>query len=479
MVSLIRTLRHHTDEVSCCAFSPSLLVTGSGDKTLRVYNTADFSELPYSPLTGHGYRVHCCCFSSCGGFLLSCSTDGSVLLWRPDTGELLAALQHPERSPLRVCALAPDSSLLLGGACDGTVALWDRPSKTLRSCVAVSEDSVVACCFSPCGQMFATGCTRGDIKLWDVHVSLLHAHKDAHDLGVTCCSFAPQFKVESCCVEFRLVSCGQDSQLKVWIVSQRDGAVWVMELRHTLSAQSAPVLSCVFSADGELLVSGSVDKSVTIYDANQGALLHTLKQHDRYVTAVAVSPTLGLIATGSMDRSVNVWRFEDGETAAESQQIPCQERKLPGHSRLLLLADWTERDVQTWLHEEGLEELVAVFKTNNIDGPELQHLNKEMVAELGIESLGLRGRLLRKIEALKAEQSGSEALDEFLCPITRELMKDPVIAADGYSYERVSIESWIQGKNKTSPMTNLPLQTLHLIPNRSLKMAITRWKSSQ
>lgn len=45
------------------------------------------------------------------------------------------------------------------------------------------------------------------------------------------------------------------------------------------------------------------------------------------------------------------------------------------------------------------------------------------------ESVGLRGRLLRKIEALKAEQSGSEVPDEFLCPITRELMKDPVIAA--------------------------------------------------
>lgn len=46
-----------------------------------------------------------------------------------------------------------------------------------------------------------------------------------------------------------------------------------------------------------------------------------------------------------------------------------------------------------------------------------------------LESVGLRGRLLRRIEALKAEQNGSEARDEFLCPITRELMKDPVIAA--------------------------------------------------
>ncbi|XP_026231804.1 WD repeat, SAM and U-box domain-containing protein 1-like [Anabas testudineus] len=347
-------------------------------------------------------------------------------------------------------------------------------------CGAVSEASVVACCFSPCGQMFMTGCTYGDLKLWDVDVSLLHAEKDAHDLGVACCRFASQFTVDGCCVEFRLASCGQDSQLKIWIVSQREGAVCTMKLLHVLTSQSAPVLSCAFSSDGDLVVSGSVDKSVAIYDTNLGTLLHTLRQHDRYVTAVALSPTMPWIATGSMDRIVNVWRVGDGDSSrtAESKATVCQGRKLPGHSRLLL-ADWSEEDVQTWLCEEGLEELVSIFKVNNMDGLELSQLSKETAAELGIESVGLRRRLLRKIEALKAEQSGSEAPDEFLCPITRELMEDPVIAADGYSYERESIESWIRGKNKTSPMTNLPLQTTLLTPNRSLKMAITRWKSGQ
>lgn len=58
-------------------------------------------------------------------------------------------------------------------------------------------------------------------------------------------------------------------------------------------------------------------------------------------------------------------------------------RKLAGHSGLLL-ADWSEGDVQTWLSEEGLAELVSIFKANNIDGPELSRLNKETVAELGI-----------------------------------------------------------------------------------------------
>nr|XP_040058505.1 WD repeat, SAM and U-box domain-containing protein 1-like isoform X5 [Gasterosteus aculeatus aculeatus] len=462
MTSLLHTLRHHADEVSCCSFSPSLLATCSGDKTLRVYNTADFSELPFSPLSGHGYGVHCCCFSSCGRHLLSCSTDGSAIVWHAGTGEVAAVLVHPARSPLRACAVAPDSSLVLAGACDGTAALWDFPSKALRRCSAVSESSVAACCFSPCGQMFVTGCTRGDLKLWDTDVSLLHVEKDAHDLGVACCSFAPQFKVDGHRVEFRLASCGQDSRLTIRVVSRRDGAVrWIKVLQYMMRQHKGPC-------------------SVLLCFQNRGSLLHTLKQHDGYVTTVALSPTAPRIATGSMDRTVNVWGIgeEVGGTAAESKQTVCQGRKLPGH-RSLLVADWSEEDVHTWLCEEGLQELAGIFEANNIDGAELDQLNGETAAELRIESVGLRGRLLRKIRALRAEQSGPDGPDEFLCPITRELMKDPVIAADGYSYERESIQSWIKGKNQTSPMTNLVLQTTLLTPNRSLKMAITRWTSSK
>ncbi|XP_068184542.1 WD repeat, SAM and U-box domain-containing protein 1-like isoform X2 [Antennarius striatus] len=480
MVSIVASLGHHTDEVSCCSFSPSLLATSSGDKTIRVYSASDFTELPFSPLTGHGYGVHGCCFSSCGSVLLSCSTDGCAILWSSETGEVVATLKHPDRSPLRFCAFAPDSSFFVTGASDGTVALWDYSCKTLHRCSAVSEASVVACSFSPCSQMFVTGCTHGDLRLWDTDISLLHAEKNAHDLGVASCSFAPQFHVDGSCAEFRLASCGQDSQLKIWIVSQHEGAAYVMRLLHTLTSQSAPVLSCAFSSDGELVVSGSMDKTVAIYDANSGTLRDMLKQHDRYVTAVALSPTMLLIASGSTDRTVNVWRMGDGvgTTAAESRETVCQGRKLPGHSRLLL-SDWSEEDVRTWLCEEGLQELVSIFKANNIDGAELSQLNRETATELGIESVGLRGRLLRRVEALKKEQSCSDAPDEFLCPITRELMKDPVIAADGYSYERVSIETWIRGKNTSSPMTNLPLRTTFLTPNRALKMAITRWRSNQ
>ncbi|XP_035606082.1 WD repeat, SAM and U-box domain-containing protein 1-like isoform X2 [Oncorhynchus keta] len=473
MVSLICTLQDHRDEVYWCAFSPTLLATCSGDKTIRIYNTNDFSELPFSPLSGHRYGVHCCSFSVCGTYLFTCSTDALTIIWSMATGEVKTKFEHPGGSPVRVCSLSPDSSLLLSGASDGTLALWDFHSKKLRKSKAVTEATVMACCFTPCGQMFVTGCTSGNIKVWDLDVKQLYAERDAHDMGVACCHFAPQFDIDFSSVEFRLASCGQDSQLKVWIVSQHGAAACEMKLLHTLTGQSAPVLSCAFSSDGELLVSGSVDKTVTVYNASDGVLLHTLKRHESFVTACAFSPTLPWIATGSMDKKVNVWRIADRDSGQGAG------RKLSGHSRLLV-SDWSEEDVLAWLSEEGLEELVTTFTTNNIDGPELLCLTKETLAsELSIESVGLRGKVLRKVESLKAELTGLDAPDEFLCPITREVMKDPVIAADGYSYEREAIESWISAKNRSSPMTNLPLPTTLVMPNRSLKTAIGRWTATQ
>ncbi|MGH0154956.1 UNVERIFIED_CONTAM: hypothetical protein FKN15_054049 [Acipenser sinensis] len=138
----------------------------------------------------------------------------------------------------------------------------------------------------------------------------------------------------------------------------------------------------------------------------------------QYVTACAFAPDMPFIATGSMDKTVTVWRIEDGTSF--------------GAQSRLCVSEWSEEAVSVWLCEEGLGEVVTIFKANNIDGSQLLSLNKEIVTnELNIESLGLRNKVIRKIEELKEhlESICTGIPDEFLCPINRELMKDPVIAS--------------------------------------------------
>jgi hypothetical protein len=58
--------------------------------------------------------------------------------------------------------------------------------------------------------------------------------------------------------------------------------------------------------------------------------------------------------------------------------------------------------------------------------------------------------------------------ENFYCPLTSELMKDPVMDSEGNTFEREAIIAWLQ-KNSTSPITKNPLSENDLMPNRALK----------
>ncbi|XP_061361232.1 U-box domain-containing protein 15 [Gastrolobium bilobum] len=64
---------------------------------------------------------------------------------------------------------------------------------------------------------------------------------------------------------------------------------------------------------------------------------------------------------------------------------------------------------------------------------------------------------------------------EFLCPITLEIMTDPVIVASGQTYERESIEKWFKSSHNTCPKTRQPLAHLSLAPNCALRNLIVEW----
>merc|ERR1712146_23627 len=69
--------------------------------------------------------------------------------------------------------------------------------------------------------------------------------------------------------------------------------------------------------------------------------------------------------------------------------------------------------------------------------------------------------------------------DGFLCPITGEIMKDPVIDNEGISYEREAIKEWLRRGNTTSPITRQPLQLCDLRPNVDLRKSIEDWQKNR
>ena len=54
-----------------------------------------------------------------------------------------------------------------------------------------------------------------------------------------------------------------------------------------------------------------------------------------------------------------------------------------------------------------------------------------------------------------------------ICPITQEVMKEPVIDSEGNTYEKSAILEWLKSTN-TSPVTRNVISALELVPNRAL-----------
>lgn len=99
------------------------------------------------------------------------------------------------------------------------------------------------------------------------------------------------------------------------------------------------------------------------------------------------------------------------------------------------------------------------------------------LAEFGIKCSGDRLELtpeaVRDLEQLHLMR-GRQVPSFFLCPILKETMDDPQVAADGLTYEGRAIRDWMENGRA---VTNLELKHLNLIPNHALRFAIQDWLS--
>lgn len=76
---------------------------------------------------------------------------------------------------------------------------------------------------------------------------------------------------------------------------------------------------------------------------------------------------------------------------------------------------------------------------------------------------------------------GSATPMEMICPISHEIMNDPVLCSDGQTYDRSSIEEWIRSCNDDvkSPLTGKKLESINLVPNHALRSLIQSTSSSR
>ncbi|NJN85349.1 MAG: WD40 repeat domain-containing protein [Leptolyngbyaceae cyanobacterium SL_7_1] len=129
------------------------------------------------------------------------------------------------------------------------------------------------------------------ITLWNPQTQQIRQTLAGHRGIVRSLSFSADGQI--------LASGSDDTTIRLWDVSTG-------ELIQTLEGHTAPVLSVVLSADGATLVSGSADQSVRLWNLSN-ATSQPLLAHTDAVHAIALSPDGGTIASSGADKTIRLW----------------------------------------------------------------------------------------------------------------------------------------------------------------------------
>jgi serine/threonine-protein kinase len=88
-----------------------------------------------------------------------------------------------------------------------------------------------------------------------------------------------------------------------------------MAAAKSLSGHTDTVWAVAVSPDGQILASGSYDKTIRLWDIQTGKLQRTLTGHTDAVRAIAFSPDGQMLASGSGDKTIKIWHTQTGELA--------------------------------------------------------------------------------------------------------------------------------------------------------------------
>ncbi|KAI6645902.1 WD repeat, SAM and U-box domain-containing protein 1 isoform X2 [Oopsacas minuta] len=413
---------------------------------LSLSNVLDHSNVKLSrEFKGHGSDINCVQFHPIHSFLFSCSGDKTCRVWNvPDELQSLDEESATSNSSILTghtkyinsCVISAHYNTLFTASTDGTIRVWDLMKMECTGVIKGHKGVVQCLALSPDEGRLVSGSGDSTIRVWDPVKRTCLRTLSEHDYTVVYCSFSHD--------GIAFVSASSDGKIIAWDKS----------LTYPIANESAhPEVGtniCVFSPivypNSYLVATAGNDNLFKlwslIYKGAKAKFNHiwTVDAHGSSVYALAFSPDGSILVSGGGDASVMFWRVSTKEQ--------------------LLTLNAHEKYVTTVAFSRDSRYLA----TGAYDG----------VVKLWKLAFNIPEFVLDKTESLKLYP---DVPNDFICPISLQIMTDPVIIADGSTYDRSSILLWLATSRRgpVSPLTNLDLPHTNLKPNCELREEIEQF----